>query len=724
MTWGLVLDPPEAPTISNRTMLNLNHGPIRVDQAGINWGDAAIQSYMAEQGRIGAAPVDYIVPNRTITIPLAVFTDELSGATYDQAKRMLSSKVARIQAEGGVLRRTTETGAYSPIYADIVDATLTFPDVWGETAEFENNVSLTLTALPDFYGSEIALDEIDSVAPGGVVLQQNGRQAFVLGDFPARTRIQMWDITGYDQRGVIGGFRSKFYALGTLVPDYTTYTGQLDMQARAMFPLQPAALAAFTDTVTGINYNTVRYVNLPAGVWAPVLATDLSNSGGGSGPVPNPLTHQGSYRVLCRCYSTVAAPSVRLSWNVGNSTYKTTNNAAQMVGVKVWQTLDLGQVTIQPSPIGTHQWRGQLEANAPAAGGTFYVDHFYFIPIDESSFQVTAPQPTLGQNAPAAGFDDFASIVNAAALNQRVAPLGGVWSPAGSWQTQPVGGGGSGTDFTGVTAAPGPAVQRASTADGGTFQSGGRYAYLAPQQGSTRMTDTEISADIRVTAYPHAQTQFRHGVIARAGGGVGVALTYDYVAGPVLQLAIFYPGGTTAAVLAQVAFTEQPNVWLNFDLQVGSNGLVYGQVSLQGQPSQPLYQLYGYDAALAVGGGLAGGYAGLWDMNQTVTASTRYYDNVTLRAPNGDTVLTLARKAEFRSDGFWRLANPINNVDVAAQIPRRVGDYPRLPVSGMEGRPVEMILLSSEGDFNQMADPVVHQYSAQVYYRPCWILGQ
>src|SRR5215831_19276107 len=202
MTWGLVLDPPEAPTISNRVMLNLNSGPIRVDQSGINWGDAAIQSFMAEQGRIGSAPVDYIVPNRTITVPLAVFTDELGGTTYEQAKRMLTSKVARIQAEGGVLKRTTDTGEYTPVYADIVDATLSFPDVWGETAEFENNINLTLTALPDFYGSEITLDGIGTsttVAPGGQVLQQNGRNAFILGDFPARTRIQMWDITGYDQ---------------------------------------------------------------------------------------------------------------------------------------------------------------------------------------------------------------------------------------------------------------------------------------------------------------------------------------------------------------------------------------------------------------------------------------------------------------------------------------------------------------------------------------------
>jgi len=55
---------------------------------------------------------------------------------------------------------------------------------------------------------------------------------------------------------------------------------------------------------------------------------------------------------------------------------------------------------------------------------------------------------------------------------------------------------------------------------------------------------------------------------------------------------------------------------------------------------------------------------------------------------------------------------------------RRVGDFPRLPVSGLEGRPVEMLLKTSRGDMGQLADSGFDTFTAQVKYRPCWILAQ
>jgi len=275
VAFGLTLDPPEAYTVTGRTELNLNGGPIRVDQAGIDWGDAAIQAFMAQQGRYGAAPVDYVIPNRTISIPLAVFTDELSGTTYDQAKRMLSAKIGMIQREGGVLKRSTDTGAYSPVYADIVDATINFPDVWGDSGEIEVNVHVTLTALPDFYGSEIVLDSMTSQSSTddikGVLLK-NGAVAPILGDWPGRCRITISDTSGNDQRSAMGGFRSRFYQGDSM--------SSLGYEANALTPTTGATTTSLTGATNG---SALRITSLPPQIWTPVFTTDIAT------PAPNLL---------------------------------------------------------------------------------------------------------------------------------------------------------------------------------------------------------------------------------------------------------------------------------------------------------------------------------------------------------------------------------------------------------------------------------------------------
>ena len=186
------LDPPSVAV--NRTELKLNDGPIRIDVAGIDWGDAAIQAYMADF-QIGSSAVDYRIPNRTVHIPLFLGADESDD--FDWAKGRLMQKVGRMQQEGGWLQR--QPG----LYADVVNATLTFPDVWGESAGVEPNIVLQLECLPDFYGDEIMLDAMTVATsanaaaglvsmPGNVMfgpLQLSGAVARIRGNYPARCRL-------------------------------------------------------------------------------------------------------------------------------------------------------------------------------------------------------------------------------------------------------------------------------------------------------------------------------------------------------------------------------------------------------------------------------------------------------------------------------------------------------------------------------------------------------
>jgi hypothetical protein len=64
----IVLDPSELST--GRAELDISNF-IKAD--GVDWGDAAIEAYMAEAS-VGQIPVDFRVPNRTVQIPL-VLTD-------------------------------------------------------------------------------------------------------------------------------------------------------------------------------------------------------------------------------------------------------------------------------------------------------------------------------------------------------------------------------------------------------------------------------------------------------------------------------------------------------------------------------------------------------------------------------------------------------------------------------------------------------------------------
>ena len=175
----IVLDP--AAVAVGRTELDISDWVGAA--AGVDWGDAEITAYMAE-GQRGSTPVDYRVPNRTITIPLVV--KARGSVTFAQARERLQAKVALIQAEGGWLKRTTAAGGV--VYCDLVNATLKLGGGWMQAhrdADPEGN--LVLEAIPDFYGDEAAATETTVAAANSYTLPLPG----IDGNYPARCRIVM-----------------------------------------------------------------------------------------------------------------------------------------------------------------------------------------------------------------------------------------------------------------------------------------------------------------------------------------------------------------------------------------------------------------------------------------------------------------------------------------------------------------------------------------------------
>lgn len=371
---GYVVQLDPSAVASDRTMLDLNSGPIRVGGASpgtsIDWGDAAISEYTTDAW-MGTLPVDYRIPNRTIKIPLALGMDE--SGTEESVRSQLQQKVALLQREGGWLLRQRDGGP--AMYADVVDAVLTLPDVWGEAAGLEPDVVLQLTCLPDFYGDEVSLDLLSGAGCLHTMLLASGVQAVVSGDYPSRVRLVVSDSSGHDQLGLLWGFRSRHYDSAS--------TAALFYEAEALTPLSGAVVTAESWASGG---ETVYLASLVGGAWVPVLSTQLAAGGA-------QLSHQGSYRVWARVVSGTAVPYLRLAWAVGDLANPVYNDSVQVPAADAQYLVDLGEIRLDAPPSGPMVWQGVVQAMGISDGDPIEIDCLYLQPLDESAGYLQAVQP-------------------------------------------------------------------------------------------------------------------------------------------------------------------------------------------------------------------------------------------------------------------------------------------------------------------------------------------
>lgn len=400
--WIVELDPEEM--TEGRTPLSLNTGAIKIKQDGINWGQAQITAFKAQQQRWGESVLGFRVPNRIVELPLGLGM-QIGGtiASEEEARSKLQQKVALIQRENGVLKRQREGSEAT--YADIVNATLTIPDVWGATAGVEPNTILTLECLPDFYEASTELDAITGEGEIVAVLEQQGTAAVVGGDYPARAWLEITNTSETDYRGLIWGLRSRFYDEAA--------TAALSINASKMTPINGAIKEAHTGAYEG---EWVRLAEPVLEAWNPLLKTDLAAT-------EEPLTHVGSYKVWVRAYGT-EGQRVRLSWSLDDATVPTANQAATLPGSEAFYLLDLGNIMLERSPVGEHWWRGFIEAYGGETGPgrwAFSADRLRFQPLDESAGTLRAVQ------SPSAGLIS-AGAVKGTAENDSTVHSGTAWA--------------------------------------------------------------------------------------------------------------------------------------------------------------------------------------------------------------------------------------------------------------------------------------------------------
>jgi hypothetical protein len=659
----VILDPQEI-ALPDRTELNLNAGAIRVDEEGIDWGNAEIEAFMAQQ-QFGEAIIDYRLPNRVISMPMIL------GAVGDftLARRALQAKVSRINEEGGSLKRVLNDNTYG--FFDLVKATLKFGGSRYQTTAdgFDPDAELVLEALPDFYGPKITLSNHEGT--GDLVFTEE-----IKGNLPGRVDMTVTDLSGKNQSGLLWSFRCRNYSsASTALPTY---------EAEALTPLDNAAEVALTGASGG---STVRHNNLST-TWTPVLSTQLK--GGGSH-----LTHKGLYDVYARVYTTSPTPPyLHLVYDVGDLTSPTENDPVQIPGANSFYIVHLGQINLRAAQFGAHRWQGVIQGYGSTGGQNVYIDRLWLQCSDESSGVMTgAQQSGIGLQAFKAR-DQFL---------QAEGPLTGLAAEVGG-KTWAVMEGSDTTDFT--VDAVAHRVKRTALQDVSSSAPQGRGVGLAlgltDQMAKIDFTQSAVLSSCYsglVLRYANS-TNYARVMVGSTGGSGGGHIVVEVMH---VTLRVFQVG----AIGEVKAGTLQVGI-IGDELIIYLNG---SRIQLGAENTRPGYGP-SYPMSLMAPGGVY-----IWDTNETATPTTRTYDNYAVWVPPIDAVTYANRNTRIATQGIYR-----QDATGAAYGPVGYpnGDLPRVPVSGPEKRPVQVALKASRGNFGELTDSGLDKFSAQLAYWPCW----
>jgi hypothetical protein len=663
----LVLDPVEVAT--GRSQLDIS---AYVKAEGVDWGDGAIETFMADRER-GSAPVDFRTPNRQIVLPLNI--KPIAGVSFVAARRNIQAKVARIQIEGGWFKRTTAAGT---LFLDVVNATLHFGGDWMQaTRGVDTNAELHLEAIPDWYGPEVTLPDRVDTTNGDLIWTESN----IPGDYPGRIRLVVDDDQGVSQLGLLWGVRCRHYSNST--------TAALRYFASQLTPLDAASFTGGAIIHPSISTS-----------WTPMASTDLAGVS---------MTHTGTYRVWARVsvasQATANLPRFRLVWDVGDFALPTENRPAQLPIGNQTMPLDLGEVRLDRVPAGTHRWRGVIQAAGFAGGENVTLDRLWFQPVDEGCGVLRAPTNVDPGLNPYLGRDEFNQ--SAGVLTGKAAPVGGTWQGAGNTN-----------DF--VVDATNRWVQRVFNPD--VDANTGRYAILSA--GSASTVAAQVDVLLATPATGGTALSLYQGVVARYSDTnnwlMATLLSTGTDQGSTVTVRKRQAG--TVSTLASVAVARPLGSWYTIRLWASSTGTWSVWAGLQGGVLTLLAT--GTDTALATGGALASGRSGFYDAwvssGQAGGSSIiRRYDNFGSWVPTSDAVLFASQSAELRTEGMFRedatgvAFGPVSKV---------VGDLPRIPPSGVEGRPVQFFLKASRGDFDTLPDTGVDDISARISYRPSFLL--
>jgi hypothetical protein len=627
VTETIVLDSTAIAT--GRTQLDITPW---VSSEGVDWGDAAITSFMAD-AQMGSTVVDYRVPNRTVKIPLNL---RAVGATsFATIRQQVQAKAALMQAEGGWIMRQIDS---TPLYADVMNATLHLGGSWlAAYRSADTDAVLTIECLPDFYGDEIALsDHVETTLP-----QLIFTEPLINGNYPGRVRMVVDNDQATDQHGLLWGYRSRYYS--------GTATAALALECESLTPINGSGGTALAGASGG---SAISNFSMPYLTWVPILQTNIATGN-------KPLEHKGSYRAWIRAWSNAQRPSLRLVWGVGSLSNPTTNDPVQLPGSGAFYLLDLGVIRLDPALAGTHSWYGVIQCYGTGGNDPIHLDELLFQPLDDGAGQLVAGAPTAPtwcnyERNPSAGADN-AGIGTVAWTSPGSIVIG-----AGGNPTAVIGAGGAATHYLFATGF-GFAIPASATIVGIAC-----WMWHAS-------TNANYAADLNIR-------------LLKAGAltGTNMARTTTWWAN--YWETVWYPQNVSGGGPGNLWGTT----WTPTDINASNFGIAFSATTGTGTGT-----LYLGALGLQVQFTLPGGFA-----------------------VAQDAVLYASKTAELRTEGCWR--SDANNV--YGRESNVLGDLPRLPPSGLEGRTLQVFLKESRGNLANEPDAGIDDMSCRLYYRPSYLI--
>lgn len=615
----------------------------------------------------------------------------------------LEAKIARLNAEGGVLRRTLKNG--DEICFDVVEARLSGnienPRAWVGGV---HPVEIELMCLPFGRGAEVTVpvtaDMSETATPAlTFVIDQ------VLGDVPALGRLVVLANDTEDQNFLAWGVESRQFT--------DSADALLFYEAESRTPMSNAVVASLAPTSNfeaspdGSSANNIVSCALGEGQWDPILSTQASGG--------NHLVHVGSYRVWARVKGT-GGVALKLAYAVGDfsRTAETpeVNYPNPQSGNFVW--LDLGQVHIDKQPKGTHRWRAILYGKANSGTQTLQIDCIGLQPISEYSGQVrVAPSTDLPQSYQ---MKDTVGV-NADAVNISAAPNGIATpsSPQCRWDEGAAGPSPSGSDLTAFISGSRPTTPgqvgsvgrfsvmgETSTWDKTTIMMGVEFNPVGfpngydfvPRVGLLRLKDFQNWAWIGMRESPTGN-HARGTVFSRVN-----ATSNQLVGGPTQSPITVM--GSDSWVRMMALFHANGNYALWWGPSWDLLGLVMSGNLTELKSSNPSTGL---------------GRVGIYHRN-TASSQNTGFRNFWAATPVVDGVALSGQSVEIHHDRVMR-----EDVGGTMYTPLTMeGDYCRLPASGREMRKSQLFIMTAVTEQPSLPSNFIHDTSAELYYTPRYLL--
>ncbi len=554
------------------------------------------------------------------------------------------------------------------------------PIDWQDSGRFVNSWAFTirLTCLPFGEGVETLIATVTSSLP-----LMSLELADVMGDVRALARLVVLDAASQARRWIAWGMESRWYP--------TSSPPALLIDSTSMVTTGYAGVTGTRSGAYSGGSNNVITATLRTQVQA---ICGLGN-----------LSHVGNFRPQLRCYASATTVAVRLTWQALDGPFRAlTYKVPVTVG---WNHIDLGQITVPETQLGTQRWTGLIEAYSTGTGGeTFEVDYVGLMPAElfgraRGSYAYQVGALTTYEDCEGAS----------GALGARTAPLGGAWTTSGG-----------ATDWAFGTLAMGGDVDLTRTA--GTDASP-RIGVLG-----SSVTNVEVQADLFAVFFVLA-TPYEWGVIARHSASTDYLRATLYVTNTVADEAT-----ATLRVTKRVAGT---------DTVIGSQALPRTLLQGDGRPAAPDYpvrlvvfssgrciatvadsngaemaRVDVVDTAMATGGALASGKCGVFDYNTGTSGIARGLDNFYTATPPAEPIAChSAQTIEFRHDTALR---EDSTGTYAGSPPEYVGSRFFVPNAGGPGRKARVAVMAKRNDVATAADDnIADSTTVSVYVVPRYL---